>query len=925
MNIVRIRVALALVASLLLFPTLAAPLQAATPAPFVSRTLPNGLQVAVVENPTVPLVTIEIGVRNGAMNEPPELNGLSHLYEHMFFKGNAAIPNQSAYLARLRELGAVWNGTTGTERVNYFFTMPASQLPSGLQFMADAIETPRFDAAELAKEQQVVLGEIDRNEADPSYHLWQAADDALWFAHPTYKRPLGTRDAVSKATVEQMRWMQKTYYIPNNSVLVVAGDVQAAKVFALAEKFFGGWKKGPDPFVAHPLVQHPPLPVSKETLVTQPVRNTTLMLYWQGPDTAHDMNGAVAADLFCYGVNAAGSRLQRALVDSGLAYSAHLGYNTRRNAGEIALQISVPAETATPALAVALREASHFGDAGYISADQWRSAQTQLRVDDLYGRERVSTLPHTLTFWWSVGSLEDYVQYVPRAEALTPADGAALARRYVVSHPLVAACMMSGGDQQQYGVNDTALQQILQHEWPTRPLSARRGDAPYVSNAVNWIHNARHPQNPPAATFKVLASHVTPHAAPAPLLEQFSVDGIDVLLRHNSAAPVIAASLYLRGGSCNLTPANAGIEMLGLQVALHGATRSTSRVERSRQLSAVGSIVGVESLPDYSRLDMKCVASAFATTWKNFTDSLLEPAFEPADVELYRRRQLAALRNATVEPDAELRRLAESQFYKGTPYENRPIGSEESLEKVQPAQVASYVRGLGTRSRMLLVVVGDIDRFSLEQALHGTLAHLPRGTYESKRPAPIAARPPALLVEDRALPTTYVRGLFPAPAPGDADYAAASLTTNVLSERLFEEVRTRRNLSYEVFCGLGHREANYGVLYASATDPNAVVSVIWTEIKRLVDTPLSSADLEQMANDFITHYYIGMETSDAQAQQWGDAHIVGGDWRQAARFVNEVRHVTPQQVQQEAAKLFHDLQWAVLGSSARVDATTFKH
>src|SRR4030042_5945535 len=82
--------------------------------------LDNGLEVISIENHTVPLVTISIAVKNGAYTEPPEYNGLSHLYEHMFFKGNKAIPNQEKYMERQRELGIVWNGGTSTEYVNYY-------------------------------------------------------------------------------------------------------------------------------------------------------------------------------------------------------------------------------------------------------------------------------------------------------------------------------------------------------------------------------------------------------------------------------------------------------------------------------------------------------------------------------------------------------------------------------------------------------------------------------------------------------------------------------------------------------------------------------------------------------------------------------------------------------------------------------------
>ena len=139
-----------------------------------SKELPNGLHIVVIENPVVPLVTIELNVRNGSYTEPPEYNGLSHLYEHMFFKANALIPTQEKYLERMQELGMSFNGTTGEERVNYFFTFNKDNLKEGLEFMRAAAITPLFLQSELERERPVVTGEYDRNESNPYYHLYRA-------------------------------------------------------------------------------------------------------------------------------------------------------------------------------------------------------------------------------------------------------------------------------------------------------------------------------------------------------------------------------------------------------------------------------------------------------------------------------------------------------------------------------------------------------------------------------------------------------------------------------------------------------------------------------------------------------------------------------------------------------------------------------
>src|SRR5437879_5946578 len=112
----------------LLLLTLLASTAAGGELPVVQHVCPNGLEVLVHEDHALPLVTVEYAARNGSMTEPPEYNGLSHLYEHMFFKANARLPDQTAFMERARELGMSWNGTTDTERVNYFFTTTADHL-----------------------------------------------------------------------------------------------------------------------------------------------------------------------------------------------------------------------------------------------------------------------------------------------------------------------------------------------------------------------------------------------------------------------------------------------------------------------------------------------------------------------------------------------------------------------------------------------------------------------------------------------------------------------------------------------------------------------------------------------------------------------------------------------------------------------------
>jgi len=160
------------------------------PSNFFMKKLPNGLEVLVIEDNSVPLVTIEICVKNGSFTEDSAYNGLSHLYEHMFFKANKAIPSQEKFLERVNELGISFNGTTSNERVNYFFTLSNKLIDEGLEFMNNAIRYPLFLKQEMKNENPVVDGEFQRAESNPAFFLIQDFDRQMWGQNYYRKNPI---------------------------------------------------------------------------------------------------------------------------------------------------------------------------------------------------------------------------------------------------------------------------------------------------------------------------------------------------------------------------------------------------------------------------------------------------------------------------------------------------------------------------------------------------------------------------------------------------------------------------------------------------------------------------------------------------------------------------------------------------------------
>lgn len=449
--------------------------------PFVNKVLPNGLEVIVLPDSSVPIVTVELAVRNGSFTEPPELNGLSHLYEHMFFKPNQAImlsqcesvlnsgraltdtgkrlcenplklKSQLGSLAYLNDADQlnIYNGTTREEVVNYFYTTTSPYLASAIRFINDSVRYPTFDEQEFKEEIQVVIGEIDRNESNPFFYLNRTLMDKLFYKYPTRKNALGTRETVQSATTDKMRLIQSRYYVPNNSALIVTGDVKPDEVFKLAEQSFGTWKRREtDPFKEFPLVEHPPLPKSEGFIVEQPVQNVLINIGWHGPSIGKDDAATYAADVFSYILSQPNSRFQRAMVDSGLTVGADINYYTQRNVGPISLTLVTTPDKAKAALAAAYAEIAQFDKPDYFTDEELESAKTILESRDLFDREKLSDYSHTLGFWWSSTGIDYFRGYYKNLRAISRTDTNRYVKTYIQGKPRIGVALISPQSQTQ--------------------------------------------------------------------------------------------------------------------------------------------------------------------------------------------------------------------------------------------------------------------------------------------------------------------------------------------------------------------------------------------------------------------------------------------------------------------------------------------
>ncbi|MCA1555537.1 MAG: insulinase family protein, partial [Acidobacteria bacterium] len=239
------------------------------------------------------------------------------------------------------------------------------------------------------------------------------------------------------------------YYVPNNSALIVTGDARPEEVFKVAQELFGAWKKGDDPFVKYPMVEHPPLPKSDGMVIKQPITNIIINIGWQGPSIGKDNAATYAADVFSFILQQPDSRFQRALVDSGLVTGISFSYYTQRNVGPIQIIAQTTPDKAKAALRAIYKEVASFNDPGYYTDEQLEAAKGLLEADDLYGREKLTDYTHILGFWWASTGLDYFRGYLGNLRRASRADINRYVTTYIQGKPHVGLALLSEETQKQ--------------------------------------------------------------------------------------------------------------------------------------------------------------------------------------------------------------------------------------------------------------------------------------------------------------------------------------------------------------------------------------------------------------------------------------------------------------------------------------------
>ncbi|HEX8248789.1 MAG TPA: pitrilysin family protein [Pyrinomonadaceae bacterium] len=405
-------------------------------------------------------------------------------------------------------------------------------------------------------------------------------------------------------------------------------------------------------------------------------------------------------------------------------------------------------------------------------------------------------------------------------------------------------------------------------------------------------------------------------------VKEFEVNGLKVLVKRRPLSPTVAAGLFIRGGVKNVTAQNAGVENFMLSAMTEGS-KAFPRETLRRELARTGSSIGSSAGYDFSVVSLASTRQNFDRSWDIFTDIVLNPAFAQADVNLAKDRILTSLRDDTDDPDGFLQVLQNKVIYANHPYGNDPRGTMETVGRTTAEDLRAYHQKTMQTSQLLLVIVGDLDAADLQKRIADSFGKLPKGAYKDQPAGAFNFAEPTLDITTRTLPTNYIQGVFDAPSLASPDFYAMRVATTLLRDRVFEEVRVKRNLSYAPSADMNALGVSTGHIYVTAVDANQAVSLMLNEIKTLKDETVETREISGVTGQFLTTYYVGQETNAAQASELAKYELIGGGWRNAFGFLDKVKQVTPADVQRVSQKYMKNLRFIVLGNPSAINRQIF--
>lgn len=822
------------------------------PASVHRRVLPNGMRILVRRDTTAPVAAMVTYVDAGYFDETDDVVGIAHVLEHMYFKGTPT-RGVGEIARQTKAVGGYLNAATIYDHTLYYAVVPSRGFIPALEIQADAYRNSSIDAAELARELEVIVQEAKRKADNPPALAMETMYELLHDRHRIRRWRIGREEGLRRLTRDRLLAFYRNFYRPAATVLSLVGDVDPEETIAHVERLYGDLPAGEPERQPGPVETG--LPGFRYRELAGDIAQTQWAIGWRSPGTLHADTPAMDIVAAALGTGRA-SRLYRAVRERKLASSVTAFNYTPRDIGVFAIQAESPPAVAAAGIEAAWEEVRRLRRHGIATLELERvrritESRWMRRLENMEGQANY------LAEWESVGNWELGERYYERLLTLTASDIQAAGERYLSED--AASVLVYRPELSTQIASEPVVMRDSLNRAQSRPLDG----APAVLEAFSAPAGAI-----PSRERVESGVHVYRLAS-----------GVPVLVKRRPGAPIIYAGVLALGGASDEHDDIGGRTALMARTAIKGtARRSALQIAETGELlgGSVGAMIGGDSVGWSISVPVQHTAAAIEL----LCDVTQHPTFEEDAIETERAIALADLAALRDDMFRFPMRLATEAAFAGHPYGVSLLGTEVSLASHGREDLVAWHRERVFNANSVVVVVGDGDPDALAAIVARHFGEL------AFRDASALAEPawPSRVTEAAQLREKAQTALvltWPAPKRSDDDRFAMDMLSGIasgLGGRLFEELRDRQSLCYTVHAFASERRAagTFSAYIATSPDKeNVARDALLAELAKFRDELVAEDELRRAQTYAIGTHAIRQQSGGAVLAEVADAWLFG--------------------------------------------------
>ncbi len=848
--------------------------------------LKNGLRVIMHEDKSTPIVAVNVWYHVGSKNEVTGRTGFAHLFEHMMFQGSK---NYDAdYFTPLQEAGANINGSTSSDRTNYYEVVPSNFLELALFMEADRMGglLEAMTMEKLNNQRDVVKNERRQRVDNQPYGTAGERIGEIMFpkGHPYNWSVIGSLDDLSAASLDDVKGFFRQYYVPNNASLVIAGDFDPKQAKMWVEKHFGSIARGAD--ITRPNPAQPKLDKETRVTVEDSVPLPRLSMVWHSvpqnsPDEAAlDILGSILS-------SGRGSRLQSSLVyGKELAQSIGAGNGSREIAGTFqATAVARPGKTLDEIEKEINVELERIKTAP-PTADEITRALNQIESGAIFGLQTVlgkaDSLNSNAVFY---GKPDLFQKQLDDYRRVTPADVQRVAKTYLTANRLVMSYVPRKGE--------------------------ARSAMNSAANQPTSVTDEKKKKTAPDAS-KLPKAGADPKFSLPPIEKMKLSNGLEVWTVRQTELPIVSMNMVFKTGGTFESAEKSGVSSMTATL-LDDGTKTRSALDIANQLQAIGASVGAGSGWDSTNVSMSTLTKNLDQALDIYADVIVNPIFPETELEQTRRRALSGFIQRKSNPNAIANVVYDRVLYGSAhPYGRQLSGDEKSVKGIMRGDLVSFYESTYRPNNAALIVVGDINAKTLMPKLEKAFANWKPGTVGGgELPEAKPLEKAGIYLVDRPGSAQSVVSIGQIGVARDnPDYFPLQVMNSILggqfSARVNMNLREDKGYTYGARTGLSYRRGA-GPFTASADVQTAVTKESVIEFLKEIEgirgeIPVTQQELEYNKQSLIRAYPRGFETVGQISGQLSNLVIYGLQDSYFNDYISKVNSVTLGDVNRVANK-----------------------